>query len=113
MSEKKAEAMAPSIPVTWKSGNTTLPAKSKIVLPTAQEVGTFSDVRIQTCGGCQYFQHRHGQTVVDKFMAMVLYDAKWKKEFVSEDPSKLGRCAQNADLMTGPNSRSCDHWRAK
>lgn len=104
---------AATIPINWSSGGVTLPARSAIKIPTPSEVATFSDVRVKTCGGCAHFQHNHGQSVVSKFMALVVLEAKWKREFVAEDPSKLARCAMNDEIMTGPSSMGCDQWKDK
>lgn len=114
--EKKHLPVTGRLPVTWKGADTSIRSTALVAQATDADVALFADQRARTCGTCRFFMPQHlGQKFSEKeaFLAHVVKEAGWKQGFLCEDPAKMGRCKQNADLATGPNVTACDHWRSK
>ena len=99
-----------TLPMLWKSGDNEIRDRA-VVIASDKEVASFSDQRVTTCGSCRHFRGPNkDRGAISRFMAMAIYEAGWKKEFLGHPPEQLGRCAENEATCTGPHSRSCDHY---
>lgn len=91
--------------------------KQRLVhLPNDEEVKNFSKTRIRTCGSCKHFRKDHfgdKKNVTNKFVAELIHDYEWRKEFLGDDPENMGRCGAKDDTITGPSSLACESYRAK
>lgn len=116
MADQDGPKLVPkTIPVLWKSGGQTI-AKShtKVHLPTTGEVQLFSATDIKTCGSCRAFRGPDkDRPTIRGFVAAAMHEAGWKKQFLGDKPENLGRCSEDAELVVGPNSRACGHYRAR
>lgn len=106
------EAQASGLPVEFRAGRDVV-GRSMLVKPTTQQVATFSCTRVRTCGGCKFFHKAGFAEVRSDFMAKLIHDYQWRPDFIGDHPSKMGRCSQNEELVTGPNSLACDQFRPK
>jgi hypothetical protein len=102
------EARAQGIPLDF--GGVQRPM---VHLPTAHEQKVFSNARVRTCGGCKRFARHHFAPHQAKFLAELKHEYEWDQKFLCEDPDKMGRCTDNAELVVGPNSLACSNFRAK
>lgn len=102
------------LPVSWKNADGTVVGKQSLIrAPSPSETNLFTSARVRTCGQCQHFKHSAFQEIKNKFMAALIHDYQWNPRYLGDDPSKLGRCAQDAELAVGPNSLGCSSFRAK
>ncbi len=106
-----------SVPVTFKSGNTSIQGKRALVVaPNAGEIGAYGNMRAQSCATCAKFHHRDGQAAMDKqkFLQRLVLEETWKTKHLGADPKSFGLCGEsNGDTITSIFTPACEHWRQK
>lgn len=111
---QRARANMVGLPLSWANADGTVVGKNRMVqAPTLDQVRTFSCTRVRTCADCVHFQRGFFQQVKDRFMAALVHEHQWNPKFIGDRPERMGRCAQDPELVTGPNSLACDHYRVK
>lgn len=120
--EEDAEAQrsrAAPLPIDWKIGATgqTVGRDALIQAPNARQLRVFQNKRVRTCGDCKFLRQDAFQK--PKGMLSGFMRGVWEmwgtspSKYLADRPDKLGRCAQDPDLVVGPSSLACDHYRAK
>jgi hypothetical protein len=101
-----------SLPVFWKSGGKTVgKTSSPIHMPTLSETASFAQTNITTCGSCRHFRGpEKDRATISGFVAQAIHEAGWKKLYLGDKPERLGRCTEDAELVVGPNSKSCSRY---
>lgn len=87
-----------------------------VSLPTEEEKELFSNTRVRTCASCKHFRKEHfgdNRKLVNKFVAALIHDYEWRKEFLGDNPENMGRCGAKDNLVTGPSSLACQSYRPK
>lgn len=85
-------------------------------LPTDEEAKLFSQTRVRTCAGCKHFRKEYfgdRPNTVNKFVATLIHDYEWRKEFLGDDPKNMGLCGAKDDVLVGPSSLACESYRPK
>jgi len=106
--EEAFKARASGIPMDFAGQQ-----RSMIHLPTLDEQKLFSRTRVRTCGSCKHFSRHHFAPHQAKFLAELHHEYEWDKKCLAEDPDKMGRCGNNPELVTGPNSLACSNYRER
>lgn len=98
------------LPLQYRSGGQTVAESSLIAKPDAHQLQAFQNLRVRTCGSCKFFRREAFQEVAPEFMKKLVREYEWNPAFL-EHPTKMGRCAQDEELVVGPNSLGCDQYR--
>lgn len=110
------KSRAHGVPVSWKQGGTDQVVGRDMLVqkPTLDQVNLFSNKRVRTCATCKYFAHNHAKPILGSFIAQL-----WEEwgpgghRYVGDRPDRLGRCREDAELMVGPSSLACSHYKLK
>lgn len=105
-----------SLPVYWKTGGKVVSkTRSPIHMPGAQEVATYGAHDVKTCGSCRHFRGGEQQSKADSnaigsLVRAAVKENGWKRIFFGQPPESLRRCAEDAELAVGPQSRACSRY---
>lgn len=110
---QKAHGAGRGIPLTWKSGGKEVSQQSMIRQPSLEEQRLFTCTRVRTCGQCQHFKHSAFQRLMPNFMAKLIHEYQWNPRFLGDNPTKLGCCGEDPELVVGPSSLGCSAFKAK
>lgn len=110
------ERAAP-LPIDWKTGGQVIAREQLIRKPTARQAQVFASARVRTCADCKFFRHdalQKPKGLVRGFMHRLWEEWGTKgSNFLGDRPDRMGRCAQDEELVTGPSSLACDHYKPK
>jgi hypothetical protein len=85
-------------------------------LVTADEVATFGNSRVATCGSCKFFDLESGrkEIVRQRFGEKLVKDYEWKLKHLGADPDAIGLCgASGGECATTFVSKACDQYRPR
>jgi hypothetical protein len=92
------------------------PAHNRVIYqPSLPETAIFSQQRQRTCGMCKFFRHDEGQRRLfrEKRLLEIVHDYGWKTKHMGDDPRRLAVCSQHDDMLVGPNTFGCEHFKVK
>lgn len=106
----------PNIPVTLKSGNQEVKAKTLIKEPTEGETRLFSSQQVRTCGGCRFMQKddkTDRQIRNSDIGRRLAHEYGWKPQYMPGKLKDMGICRQKNDTLVGVVSRACEYYKPK
>lgn len=110
------KAQPSSLPVFWKTGGKVVSqTRSRVHLPTAGELESFSSAQVRTCGECKHFRGDEAPSKADassirEMVRAAVHVNGWKRMFFGHQPEDLRRCREDAELAVGPMSRACSRF---